>query len=112
MTRKQTPATVTVVAETPATPVAVDFCTLVEQRRALDAQIKAAKAAAKASKLDPLIARQNAHISEWTGVCSGEVWVEWVTGNDGLEGGEQRHALFSKGGKIPTQTSERIRAPV
>ena len=46
------------------------------------------------------------------GDYSGEGWVEWLAGDDGLEGGEQRHALFSKGGKVPAQGRERFGAVV
>ena len=40
--------------------------------------------------------------------CSGEVWVEWLTGDDGFEGGQQRHALLSEGGKVAAQAGERV----
>jgi hypothetical protein len=43
---------------------------------------------------------------------SGEGWVEWLAGEDGLEGSEQRHPLFSEGGKVPAQASERFGAVV
>src|SRR5258706_11319141 len=46
------------------------------------------------------------------GVCSGEVWVERPAGDDGFEGGQQRHALFSKGGKVASEARERICAPL
>ncbi len=41
-------------------------------------------------------------------VCSGELWGERLTGDNGFEGGQQRHALFSEGGEIPAQARERI----
>jgi hypothetical protein len=45
-------------------------------------------------------------------ICSDEVRVERLTGDDGFEGGEQRHALLSESGKVATQASERIRAAI
>ena len=43
---------------------------------------------------------------------SGEVWIEWLTSDDGFEGGEQRHPLLSEGGEIPAQARERVSAPI
>jgi hypothetical protein len=39
------------------------------------------------------------------GNSSGEVWVEWVTGDDRLEGGQQRHTLLPEGGEITVATN-------
>jgi hypothetical protein len=46
------------------------------------------------------------------GDYSGEGRVEWLAGEDGLEGGEQRYPLFSEGREVPAQASERIGAVV
>ncbi len=46
------------------------------------------------------------------GDSSGEVWIEWLTSDDGFEGGEQRHPLLSEGGEIPAQARERVSAPI
>jgi hypothetical protein len=43
---------------------------------------------------------------------SGEGWVERLTGGNRLEGGEERHPLFSEGREVPTQTSERFGAAI
>lgn len=68
MSRTATP-TVPVAPIAPAAlPTPDDLKQLMEQRRALDAQIKSAKAAqASVSKLERVIAQQNAHLDDVTG---------------------------------------------
>ncbi len=72
MTRKPAASTVVEMVST-VEPVAVpvqsvatdDLAYLMSQRKAISEQIKAAKLARKSNKLDAVIARQNANISDW-----------------------------------------------
>ena len=76
-----------------------------------DSQSSSSDIAASAPFTDPL---SGSLVSSQSRICdsSGEVWVEWLTGDDGFEGGEQRHALLAEGGKVASEAGERIRAPV
>ncbi len=64
----RTPIAVDAPSVSPTSPTPDDLKQLIEQRRALDAQIKTAKAAqASVSKLERVIAQQNAHLDDVTG---------------------------------------------
>jgi hypothetical protein len=45
-------------------------------------------------------------------VYSGEAWKVWLTSDHRLEGGQQRHALFSEGGQVAAQAGERVGSAV